>query len=159
MDKTWTLEKMEEHWLDLEHLLYEFVYHCWYLWTKFEWKIEDDSVYCYYSDRFWNNGCSMSFVDKFITNWWTSDIVWKMSWRVYFMRAWETNRIKIWYSKNVDSRIKQIQTWCPYKIELINKIPWWVDLEEKYHELYKVKRVTWEWFELNDDDILFLKSL
>lgn len=74
---------------------------------------------------------------------------------VYLMRA--ANRVKIGYANNVDKRVKQLQTGCPLKINVIfagyvgTKAPF---IENLLHVLFKRKRVAnSEWFSLDRKEI------
>lgn len=63
---------------------------------------------------------------------------------------------KIGVSSDVHSRLKQIQTSCYYKVELLyycDSLGY--DTEKEYHRLYASDRLHGEWFRINKD----LKSI
>ena len=68
---------------------------------------------------------------------------------------------KIGYSKNVDKRIERLATLPPFDMELIHTIRTDnMDTLEKYlHERFDDKRKNGEWFELDEEDIAWLKTL
>lgn len=61
---------------------------------------------------------------------------------------------------NLDTRLKSIQTGSPYKIEIIHTIKTASPekLEAELHRQFKGKRLSGEWFDLNQFDIWNIKS-
>lgn len=68
----------------------------------------------------------------------------------------EVGRYKIGKSKDVNNRIKIIESHGGIKAELIKRIENADFLEFKIHELFKDKRYHGEWFNLNKEDLNFL---
>lgn len=68
---------------------------------------------------------------------------------VYAIGNIDEGYVKIGYTTDVDSRIKQIQTGCPFKIEVIEI---WHGLtrkdEKTLHKAYDRYRTNGEWFEI-----------
>lgn len=63
---------------------------------------------------------------------------------VYFAQA--DDRVKIGWSKQVASRIAQLQTGCPSPLKLLGVIPGARGLERQLHERFAGLRLTGEWF-------------
>ncbi len=67
---------------------------------------------------------------------------------------------KIGVTRNLVSRIKSIQTGCMFEVEV--EETWLIDdptkTERQLHKIFKNKRMTGEWFELNEEDVLFIKD-
>src|SRR5690606_39352860 len=74
---------------------------------------------------------------------------------LYIIRN-EVWRYKIGKSKDVNNRIKIIESQGGIKAELIKRIENADFLEFKIHELFKDKRYHGEWFNLNKEDLNFL---
>jgi len=74
---------------------------------------------------------------------------------LYIIRN-EVGRYKIGKSKDVNNRIKIIESQGGIKAELIKRIENADFLEFKIHELFKDKRYHGEWFNLNKEDLNFL---
>lgn len=77
------------------------------------------------------------------------------SWCVYVLKCNDYYKIWCCKSKDVTRRLKEIIPMCPIQIT-IHKILHSEDvykLENYYHRKFKSKRVHFEWFLLNDDDI------
>jgi len=68
---------------------------------------------------------------------------------------------KIGASTQVDNRVKQLATLPPFDIELLHTIQTddMYKLESELHERYADKRKNGEWFELEPDDVEYIKSL
>ena len=83
---------------------------------------------------------------------------------IYLIKAQEINLYKIGYSKDSKNRIKQLQTGCPYQLELINvykarKFPFKVEkIMHRSMHIYKkdesLNVLKGEWFDLNNSDVL-----
>lgn len=67
---------------------------------------------------------------------------------VYVIHAQGTPRVKLGVTTDVDSRLRAIQTGCPYKCVVLAKWPGSPRLERKLHEHFKEHRKHGEWFEL-----------
>lgn len=65
---------------------------------------------------------------------------------VYFLRARESGRIKIGFSTDAPSRIRQLQTGSPERLELLRVLPAGADLERALHIAFAVERQHNEWF-------------
>ena len=78
---------------------------------------------------------------------------------VYVVRA--GGMCKIGIAKNVENRLSQLATACPFPIELIHKIQTndMRGLEKQLHTRFGDRRRNREWFELCGDDIAGLVSL
>lgn len=62
---------------------------------------------------------------------------------------------------NLESRLKSIQTGSPYKIEIIHTIETATPekLEAELHRRFRGKRLSGEWFDLNQSDIWNIKRM
>lgn len=71
---------------------------------------------------------------------------------IYFIKAEETNKVKIGVATDVESRLASLQTSCPFKLKLEAKIqsehP--TLLERTLHYNLKDNRLQGEWFNLDD---------
>lgn len=67
---------------------------------------------------------------------------------VYVIHAQGTPRVKLGVTTDVESRLRAIQTGCPYKCVVLAKWPGSPRLERKLHEYFKEHRKHGEWFEL-----------
>lgn len=74
---------------------------------------------------------------------------------VYAMLAKESGRVKIGISKSPESRLKQVQTSAPERVELISVTPslFARPIESSLHEIFDDERVTGEWFDLDEDKV------
>lgn len=71
---------------------------------------------------------------------------------LYIMQIEKTGAIKIGVSKNPESRIKQLQTSCPYKIRMILKLEKHGYLEKQLHDRlrkFRTTRSNQEWFDFD----------
>ena len=66
---------------------------------------------------------------------------------IYFILEEENNVIKIGYSKNVVSRLRQLQTSIPYQLRLLGKIEGTTKEERRIHEYLNPYRMKGEWFD------------
>lgn len=80
---------------------------------------------------------------------------------IYFIKAGEY--IKIGHTTvPVETRISQLQTGCPEKIELLFCVEGGLRFEKKLHRFYKKYHTHGEWFKMNpptDDDIFEIRML
>lgn len=68
---------------------------------------------------------------------------------VYFLRCRiERGPIKIGVAENVARRVIEIQTACPYTLELLGVVPGGRSVESFFHDLLKKHRTCGEWFEV-----------
>lgn len=75
---------------------------------------------------------------------------------VYLLNAWGTNKYKIGFTKrDINLRIKQLQTGCPDEIVLARKYECenYQKVEKWLHKQHNSKRVEGEWFLLEDADV------
>lgn len=79
---------------------------------------------------------------------------------VYVLKSGKNYKIGV-TSRDVEGRIKQLQTGSASKISLIHKIPSWrpYKIESKLHQQFANKHIRGEWFNLSPYDIRKLKSL
>ena len=83
--------------------------------------------------------------------------------RVYIL---ECNWLyKIWYTaqENLSNRINQMKTWNPFTINTVRDYHCedndWLKKEQRLHKLYHDKRKEWEWFKLNQTDLIQIDKL
>ena len=69
---------------------------------------------------------------------------------VYLIQAEGTNRYKIGTTQNIDARIDQLKTGCPYELKLIKTIDGSAWIEHEIHEHFKYCRKKGEWFEFKN---------
>lgn len=86
---------------------------------------------------------------------------------IYILFISELNVSKIGTSSNVQNRVKQLQTGCPYKIDFVRSYdsPFSTKIEKILHRKYQNRKVdneeyklTGEWFNLDIKDILGFES-
>lgn len=79
---------------------------------------------------------------------------------VYIIKKNDENIVKIGMSKNYSERTKQISTKLPFEVETVKvfKTKDMYSLEKKLHDFYKEKRLNGEWFELNNEDLEYIKN-
>ena len=82
---------------------------------------------------------------------------------IYIVRCGKQNLFKIGISKNVDKRLKQLQTGNPHKLKCIFRIESLeikaAKIEATIHQFFKEankKHVLNEWFNLTDDEVVGL---
>lgn len=75
---------------------------------------------------------------------------------IYFVRAGEN--VKIGFSKDVDQRLAQLQTFFPFRLELLLSIAGSALTEHQLHHRFKLSRVTGEWFRLTPDIETFVRE-
>lgn len=71
------------------------------------------------------------------------------------------NLYKIGRAISVRPRISQLQTGCPFRIELVHVIPAArpKNLERGFHAMFDHKRYMGEWFQLGDSEVAWICSL
>lgn len=86
---------------------------------------------------------------------------------LYLLFISELNVCKIGISNNVEKRIKQLQTGCPYKIDLVkaHKTEMASKIEKVMHRKYSALKVDCneynllgEWFYVKIDDVISFES-
>jgi hypothetical protein len=83
-------------------------------------------------------------------------------WFKWFVYILESNWLyKIWITTNkftLKDRVKKLQCWNPYKINVIHLIATanTKELEDRLHEKYKQQHINWEWYNLNDEQLQYL---
>lgn len=82
----------------------------------------------------------------------------KIPWFIYLIKS--LDHYKIWKTTNIENRYKKYLTENPNKIELIHyfKCNDYTEMEIFLHDKFKHKNHNREWFNLADEDILFIKS-
>lgn len=77
---------------------------------------------------------------------------------VYLLRAGEY--FKIGWAKQLERRIRNIQSCCPEVLELIHAIPAQdpITAEAQWHHRFRDKRIHGEWFKLTPEDIAEFRS-
>lgn len=83
---------------------------------------------------------------------------------VYFVKALETNLVKIGRTENLDKRLKALRTASPYRLEVMVQIPCKSlehsrFVEAKAHELFKKTRRQGEWFKMGKEEKNVIKRL
>ena len=76
---------------------------------------------------------------------------------VYFLKpVSEPKPIKIGRARDINRRIKQLQTSLPYDLELIGSIEDCdcLELERKIHKENKEQRINREWYDINPSDAI-----
>jgi len=78
---------------------------------------------------------------------------------VYLFKA--NNRYKIGMTSNLKKRFINVQAHCPYLLELVwtLKTKDHKKIEKSLHDIYKNKRIHFEWFLLSDDDVNSIMSI
>lgn len=69
-----------------------------------------------------------------------------MDGHIYLINAIGTNRHKIGFAVNVESRVKKLQTASPFPLFLIKTVPGTPKQESKLHRRCSGSRVCGEWF-------------
>jgi hypothetical protein len=75
---------------------------------------------------------------------------------VYVIKAGEN--VKIGFSKDVEQRQRQLQTFFPFALELLLSMRGSVLTERQLHHRFKCSRVTGEWFRLTPDIEAFVRE-
>lgn len=77
---------------------------------------------------------------------------------IYLIHNKRNNYYKIGRSKNLQLREKTLQSEEP-ELEIIFSMPGTAALEKLLHKTFKNRHVRGEWFQLKDEDIIYIKSL
>lgn len=80
-------------------------------------------------------------------------------WYIYIIKcSW---KYKIGKTINIEDRKKKYITENPCEIEVVHffETKEYSKKEKEIHKMFEHKNIHWEWFELDDNDIIFLKSL
>lgn len=64
--------------------------------------------------------------------------------QIYIVRAGEN--VKIGFTRNVEQRIAQLQTFFPFPLDLLLVLPGSLLTERQLHHRFRLSRVTGEWF-------------
>ncbi|MGY3393474.1 hypothetical protein ACVWW6_006065 [Bradyrhizobium sp. USDA 3311] len=75
---------------------------------------------------------------------------------IYVIKAGEN--VKIGFSKDVQQRQRQLQTFFPFQLELLLSMPGSALTERQLHRRFKCSRVTGEWFRLTPDIEAFVQE-
>jgi len=83
-------------------------------------------------------------------------------WFIYILYSWWY--YKIWVTKNNDiyKRINELSIWNPIDIKLVSSFIAKEDVfteERNLHNMFKHKKVRWEWFSLDKEDIEAINSI
>ena len=80
---------------------------------------------------------------------------------VYLLKIKGKSQYKIGVTTNLEKRLTQISPKMPFALNVEHKIKSdkIYSLEEKLHNKFKDKHIKGEWFELNKDDVNYIKSL
>lgn len=79
---------------------------------------------------------------------------------VYFIQCQKTRRVKIGFTKDVDARLKALQTGAPHKLKLLATIPGARKTEQLMHRRFAhLSAQNGEWFECGDDLAEFLTRI
>ena len=76
---------------------------------------------------------------------------------VYFVRC--EDYVKVGYSRDLKTRISDLQVGCPYFLELIAAVPGPESLEWIFHTVLRNKRFRGEWFVLDDEMRQIIKMM
>ena len=77
---------------------------------------------------------------------------------VYFIQAGDNGAIKIGYTKDVDRRIKELQTSNPEKLNLLLKVGAEPNDEKVMHDKFKKYCINLEWYSPSDELINFIRK-
>lgn len=78
--------------------------------------------------------------------------------RVYFVQG-ELGRIKIGFSSNVESRLRDLQCSSAVPLRLLASIPGGPAVEAELHARFASARVHGEWFEPTEDLLVFIEAV
>jgi hypothetical protein len=86
---------------------------------------------------------------------------------IYLLQSGETTCYKIGVSKNINSRIKELQSGNPYPIKLVacadlsredfREGAYWM-IEQSFHGMLRDARLSGEWFDLTSRDVEIIKE-
>lgn len=77
---------------------------------------------------------------------------------VYFIRSGD-GPIKIGYSKNVQRRLKDLQTISPYPLSILATYPGCPSDERRFHRLFAEHRLEGEWFAPHEDILAEIEAV
>jgi len=77
---------------------------------------------------------------------------------VYFIQSGNNGAIKIGYTKDVDRRIKELQTSNPEKLNLLLKVGAEPNDEKVMHDKFKKYCINLEWYSPSDELIKFIRK-
>lgn len=79
---------------------------------------------------------------------------------IYLIKTKDNDFYKIGYTSDcINKRLKSIQTGCPYKLKVINKIKGKWEQERILHTLFKEYRTQGEWFKLDKQHLNILLNV
>lgn len=125
--------------------------------------IDEHLKYKIICDRYWIDIKHFIHIDIFIekmgNKYWEQKDSKNKKWYIYIIKSW--GYYKIWKTINLNNRVKKYITENPNEIELIHSFESddYTKQEFELHLKFKEKNYNREWFMLDADDILFLKSL
>ena len=70
---------------------------------------------------------------------------------VYFIQAGKEPKVKIGITNSIDNRLKQLQTGCPYPLNILAIIPGGRKKEKELHKRFEKYSEIGEWFSLSGD--------
>lgn len=80
--------------------------------------------------------------------------------RVYLVRAeCQPPLYKIGVAGDVESRVRALQTGCPWPLTTVATLPGTRSLESRVHARFEHRRVRGEWFELDDADVAWFRTV
>lgn len=84
----------------------------------------------------------------------------KVSGYVYVLKS-DAGEYKIGRTNNIESRIKAHQSQYPFRVSILSiiKTDDMNKLESELHNLYENKQIKGEWFNLDENDVAYIKSL
>ena len=77
---------------------------------------------------------------------------------IYFVQCGKNGPIKIGCTGNVEERIAQMQTCCPYELRLLWQIQGDKNDEAEIHERWKHERIRGEWFRPSRKLLVFIEQ-
>lgn len=72
---------------------------------------------------------------------------------VYFIRAVDSEFVKIGTAQDPDKRLRELQTGCPFALVVEGRLPGGVDAERMVHAKLDKHRFRGEWFVLSETDV------
>ena len=77
---------------------------------------------------------------------------------IYLIQNKETGHFKIGRTKNINKRIKQLQTGSSGELVLVDKFEIYSKLESYLHNIYSAYNISGEWFDLSYSDVSKLQT-
>jgi hypothetical protein len=77
---------------------------------------------------------------------------------IYFI-GFKTTHIKIGYTSDLNRRIKELQTGCPFKLKVLATMQGDSQTEAGLHLMFASKRAVGEWFRAHGDLEYFVKAV